>query len=86
MKVMKSLVKGFTLIELMIVFAIIAIIAATFAPMIWPSEMQKARQERAVQEIRNPIQQQCINGSAYVVTPQGIQQTLSEAGTGVRCG
>lgn len=86
MKLMKSLVKGFTLIELMIAFAIIGIIAATVAPVIWPNEMQKARQERAAQEIRNPIQQQCINGYAYVVTSQGIQQTLSETGTGVRCG
>lgn len=86
MKVMKSLVKGFTIIEGMIVLSIIAILFAVAAPVIWPSEMYKARRERAVQEIHNPIQQQCINGYAYVVTPQGIQQTLSETGTGVRCG
>lgn len=86
MKVMKSLVKGFTILEGMIVLSIIAILFAVAAPMIWPSEMQKARQERAVQEIRNPIQQQCLNGYAYVLAPQGLQQTLSETGTGVRCG
>lgn len=70
MKVMKSLVRGITLIEIMIVAAILA---ALVAPVIWSSETYKAEQERAVQEIRNPIQQQCINGYAYVVTPQGIQ-------------
>lgn len=82
----KAIHKGFTLIEVMIVIAIVGIIFAVIAPLIWPSELHKAQRERAVHEIRNPIQQQCINGYAYVVTPQGIQQTLSETGTGVRCG
>jgi len=83
---MKSISKGITLIEIMIITCIIAILAAVALPAIWPNEAYKARQERALQEIRNPIQQQCINGYAYVITPQGIPQTFSENGTGVRCG
>lgn len=86
MKVMKSLVKGITLIEIMIIATIIAIFAAVAIPAIWPSETYKAQQERALQEMRNPVQQQCLNGYAYVVTPKGISQTLNESGTGVHCG
>lgn len=83
---------GFTLIELMIVVAILAIVAAIVFPVFMGDSQPKVNTingTNTVQSVMTPngiIQTRCINGYMFVIGGDGsARQVIDEVGRGAPC-
>lgn len=81
--------KGFTLIELMIVFAIIGILAVTIIPAIEQENRKNKEQSNLISTtstIAGTIETRCINGFVTNITSGGvITQVMAENGLPQQC-
>lgn len=74
--------KGFTIFELLIVFAIVGILAAIFFPMY--AEYKATGTIPTVSQYG--VRQTCVNGYVYTVDRNGsAMQQINEQGTAIRC-
>jgi len=75
--------RGFTLIELMIVVAIVGILAAIVAPILFGTSQGNTSVSWG---INGMTESRCIEGYKFVVGERGqARQILDEFGKGVRC-
>lgn len=81
---MKLQSKGFTLIELMIVIAIVAILAAILLPVFFGTSNGSANEVSV--GWNGVTESRCIDGYKFIVGEGGqARQVMDEYGHGVRC-
>ena len=79
---MRSVVKGFTLIEIMVVVVILGVLSALIVPNIMnrPDEARVTKARLDVQNVGNALEYYRLDNGFYPSTDQGLEALVSEPG------